>query len=330
VTKKTGENAKPGLHKRNRHRFGYNFEELVGVCFDLKQFVRDNGYGQLSIDFSNPEAVVSLNKALLIKYYAVQQWHLPADNLCPPVPGRADYIHFLADLLSDDSGSGYPVGQSIRALDIGVGANCIYPIVGQAEYGWTFIGSDIDKKSLANAQEIVDRNPGLQKTVELRFQSQPERLFDNILQPEDFIDITLCNPPFHDSAQSAAAGSIRKQSNLSKKSVKSSVLNFGGQNNELWCKGGELSFIKNMIDQSQSYRSQVYFFTSLVSRKAHVPELLKALNRAGVAEKRVVEMQQGNKQSRFIAWTFLNSGQRNQWRENKWTSVINSKKDLKK
>lgn len=316
--------AKPGLHSRNQHRFGYNFDALVDASGSLKAYVRDNGYGQQSIDFANPEAVVELNKALLKQYYSVKNWHIPADNLCPPVPGRADYLHHLADLLAEDSGKGYPVGQSIQILDVGVGANCIYPLIGQSEYGWKFIGSDIDKASLDNAQKVIESNPGMQHQIELRHQNRKQHVFENIIQTGDYIDLTLCNPPFHDSAATAAAGSIRKQTNLSKKVIEHPQLNFGGKHTELWCEGGELAFIKKMIVESQSYRNQVYFFTSLVSRKANIPLLLKALKKSGVDMHRVVDMQQGNKQSRFIAWTFLTRQQRSDWRKNKWkTQIIN-------
>jgi len=40
-----------------------------------------------------------LNTALLFKYYNIQSWNFPDDNLCPPISGKVDYIHHLADLL---------------------------------------------------------------------------------------------------------------------------------------------------------------------------------------------------------------------------------------
>jgi 23S rRNA (adenine1618-N6)-methyltransferase len=55
----------------------------------------------------------------------------PANYLCPPIPAVADYLHYLADLLADGSG-GVPRGIKVRALDVGVGANCIYPLLGHA------------------------------------------------------------------------------------------------------------------------------------------------------------------------------------------------------
>jgi 23S rRNA (adenine1618-N6)-methyltransferase len=46
----------------------------------------------------------------------------------PPIPGRADYIHYIADLLATTN-SGIPKETEYKDWDIGVGANCIYPII---------------------------------------------------------------------------------------------------------------------------------------------------------------------------------------------------------
>lgn len=117
-----------------------------------------NPYNTLSIDFADPVAVALLNKTLLKYFYGVAEWGIPPEYLCPPVPGRADYLHHLADLLSHCNGGTIPRGASIRALDIGVGANCIYPIIGHCEYGWSFVGADIDPVALASAKRIVRSN----------------------------------------------------------------------------------------------------------------------------------------------------------------------------
>jgi 23S rRNA A1618 N6-methylase RlmF len=52
-------------------------------------------------------------------------------------PGRLDYIHYIADLLQKQQRY-HPKGHTVQGLDIGIGANCIYPIIGNAEYGWSF------------------------------------------------------------------------------------------------------------------------------------------------------------------------------------------------
>ena len=149
------------LHPRNKHTGRYDFEVLVAALPELEPFVRPNIRGEQSIDFANRDAVLTLNKALLKLQYGIEFWEIPDGNLCPPIPGRADYIHHMADWLTSSNFGRMPVGPKIKCLDIGVGASLIYPIIGVTEYGWSFIGSDIDAKSLDSCQQIIDRNESL-------------------------------------------------------------------------------------------------------------------------------------------------------------------------
>ncbi|MCY1289804.1 Ribosomal RNA large subunit methyltransferase F [compost metagenome] len=302
------------LHPRNRHQGRYDFAQLIKASPELERFLIINPYGKQSLDFAAPEAVKVLNRALLKRFYGLQFWDIPAGYLCPPIPGRADYLHCLADLLATDHGGEIPRGQAVRALDIGTGANCIYPLIGHCEYGWQFTASDIDPTALAAAQAIVQANR-LDGAIELRRQVQPQHLFRGLLQADERFDLSLCNPPFHTSAAEAHAGSRRKWRNLGKLDPKRKlpVLNFGGQSNELWCEGGELGFLRRMVAESAAFGTQVRWFSSLVSKAGNLPLLEQALRKAGAHEVRVIAMAQGNKQSRLLAWSFLDAGQRAEW-----------------
>ena len=286
------------LHQKNKHRERYNFSVLIAAHADLAPFVRVNNYGDESIDFANPDAVMALNKALLIHFYGIENWSVPKGFLCPPIPGRAEYIHHVAEALSINNTS------AIHCLDVGVGANCIYPIIGVVDYGWTFVGSDVELESLKNAQSIIDNNPVLNNNIELRQQKTRNNIFQGIIKPEDHFDLTLCNPPFHRSANEASAGSLRKVKNLGQKKKQELVLNFGGQGNELWCEGGEIQFIQTMIRESALYKKNCGWFTTLVSKKESLNAIYKALKNVVVKEVRTIEMQHGNKTSRVVAWRF--------------------------
>ncbi|RPA69080.1 23S rRNA (adenine(1618)-N(6))-methyltransferase RlmF [Cyclobacteriaceae bacterium YHN15] len=294
--------VKSGLHPRNLHRERYDFELLTESLPELKAFVITNKFGDTSIDFFDPKAVISLNKALLKQYYNIDWWSIPENYLCPPIPGRADYIHYAADLIAANPGQ---IPQQVKCLDIGVGANCIYPIIGHQVYEWTFVGSDIDLKAIAAAQKIVANNPSLKEHISLRHQSNPKNIFAGIILEGEFFDLSICNPPFHASSKEAWASSIRKLSNLKGKKVKEVTLNFGGQSNELWCDGGELKFLTNMIFESRRFGRQCRWFTSLVSKEANLPELYKILDKVHVKSIKTIEMSQGNKISRILAWSFL-------------------------
>lgn len=299
------------LHKRNRHNGQYDFSRLTEEYPPLKKFIVLNAYGTTSIDFFNPRAVKALNKALLISCYGIRYWDIPKNYLCPPIPGRADYIHYIADLIqpdiSDESTglkTAIPNARQYRCLDISVGANCIYPIIGQTEYGWTFVGSDIDPVSIDNARKIVTCNPALAHKIELRLQRDSRKIFEGIIAPNEYFDVTLCNPPFHSSKEEAEDGTLRKLSSLKGKKATKVRLNFGGNANELWCEGGELRFLQTMIEESRNYRKNCGWFTSLVSKEKNLGKLIAKLKSTDIAEHKIIEMHQGTKTSRILAWRF--------------------------
>lgn len=314
------------LHPSNPHRERYDFSALMKASPSLSPFVRQSPYGGLSIDFADPAAVKALNKALLAYFYGVTSWDIPDGYLCPPIPGRADYLFYLADLLAGVNHGKIPLGEKIRVLDIGVGANCIYPIIGHRTFGWQFVGADIDPASLTSAQLIVANNSVLAGRIECRLQSDPSHFFAGIIQPGDLFDLTLCNPPFHASASDAAAGSLRKLRKLNAKkerSVQSAnldkvVLNFGGQQGELWCQGGEVAFVCNMIKESQHFARQCCWFSSLVSKKENLPAIYRMLKQLNASQVKTFDMAQGQKVSRMVAWSFLTEQQIADWRKYRW------------
>ncbi|MEN6584636.1 MAG: 23S rRNA (adenine(1618)-N(6))-methyltransferase RlmF [Sulfuricella sp.] len=309
------------LHPRNRHQGRYDFPRLIQTDPEFGNFVAINAHGELGIDFADPAAVKALNRALLKDSYGIQAWDIPPQNLCPPVPGRADYVHYLADLLAGSNSGVMPKNKLIQVLDIGTGANCIYPLIGQSEYGWRFVATDINAASLKNAQAILDANPALAQQITLRLQPSPKAIFSGVVLDDEWFDLTMCNPPFHASLAEASAGTQRKWENLGKQPAKTTVnpsLNFGGQDAELWCSGGEEAFIKRMIGESALIPARCFWFTTLVSKSASLPGIYAALKRAGVQEHKTITMSQGQKQSRFVAWTFLNQAQQAGWRKVRW------------
>jgi 23S rRNA (adenine1618-N6)-methyltransferase len=315
--KKLHPEIKSKLHPRNRNRERYDFAELIAVSAELANFIAPNIYGDNSIDFANPTAVKVLNQAILKLFYGIENWDIPLGFLCPPIPGRADYIHHIADLLASCNGGKIPKGKHVTCLDIGVGANCIYPIIGTCEYGWKFIGTDIDTVSIANAAKIIESNPHLKGLINLRLQRNSNNIFRGIIHDE-FIDVSICNPPFHSSQADATAAAIRKSSNLTQKRVKSPTLNFGGTSNELWCEGGEEKFIEKMIAESLEFRGSCFWFSTLISKQTHLKSIYSELKKVEAIEVKTIEMGQGNKISRIVAWTFLDEKQQKAWRDLRW------------
>ena len=280
-----------GLHPKNKFKNGYNFDELIIKNPALKEFVAKNQFDTVTIDFSNPEAVRELNKALIFSLDKISNWNFPKENLCPPIPGRLDYIHYLADFLS--------LKGEAKILDIGTGATCIYPLLGVSEYDWNFVATDIDLDSLDIAQDIIDDNK-LREKIELRQQFKEENILKGIIVDGDSFSAVMCNPPFYKSAEEAQGANGRKSRNLGNNAVR----NFAGNNNELWYIGGEKAFLHNYLYESSLYRTSSKWFTSLVSKKENVKSLEKSSKKLGATEFKVIPMQQGNKVTRIVAWKF--------------------------
>jgi 23S rRNA (adenine1618-N6)-methyltransferase len=314
---------KTGLHPRNKHRGRYDFDQLIQASPALASFVRLNAYHDASIDFASSQAVKALNQALLKQFYNISDWDIPAQYLCPPIPGRADYLHYLADLLAATNGGLIPQGDAIRVFDIGVGANAIYPLLGHREYGWHFVGADIDPIALENAQKILAANTDLSGSIELRLQTSPSAIFKGIVAKDETFDLTICNPPFHSSLHDARVGTQRKWQNLGKSNLqtKDVQLNFGGQGAELYCTGGEEGFISRMVSESKEIASQCLWFTTLISKASSLPCVYRALKNVNALQVKTIDMAQGQKKSRLVAWTFLNASQQRAWYLKKGASV---------
>ena len=363
------------LHPNNRHRHGYDLKALCLLHPALKDFIisgkepsvkptndkktnaktdakkdvaikKNNGNGSINrliINFSNATAVKALNIALLKQSYQIKYWDIPQGYLCPAIPRRVDYIHYLADLLNETFNCATLVefnrntnkdnntennntkdnkNKKVSVLDIGTGAGCIYPILGHSEYNWNFVASDIDPTSIKFANKIIQSNSGLSNAIECRLQPDNKQIFNSIIKDDDFFHLTLCNPPFHKSLADASKGTERKWTNLAKnnsernkpgtKALNSNNLNFGGQKAELWCPGGEVKFVRDMIKESKGYQKQVLWFTCLISKKDNLSAIKLSLKKTRVAQLKVIKMAQGQKISRFIAWSFLTPEQQHE------------------
>jgi 23S rRNA (adenine1618-N6)-methyltransferase len=294
------------MHKNNPHNQSYDMDALCAVLPELKPFIMTGQKGQLTLDFSNADAVKTLNKAILKKDYKIQFWDLPPGYLCPPIPGRVDYLHHLNDLIQT------PQDQSVSALDIGTGANLVYPLVGSRALNWRFVATDIDAIAVNCAKQLVKINK-LDKQIKVRHQTDENSLFANVVHSNDYFDVSLCNPPFHSSLEEAEQGNVRKNKNLNYnkgkrgshlKAHKTDNLNFAGTHKELWCEGGELAFIQKMITQSVLVKDQVGIFSTLVSKRDNLPAIYAHLKTVNPSMVQTVDMTQGSKISRFVAWSF--------------------------
>ena len=297
------------LHPRNLYQGSYDIIQLVEKHPNLLKHTIINDKGDHTINFSDPLAVRALNKSLVSMYYRVRDWDFPLENLTPAIPGREEYIHLVADLLARYHDGKIPIGPKLRAIDIGTGASVIYPIIGQFHYQWAFKAVDIDMDVLTYGQKILDSNPTLKDVIQLKHQKNYKHFFKEIIGGHEFYDLTICNPPFFKSEEDAMKQNLRKEKRLSGQN-ESKKRELVGTNKELIYPGGELTFLKSMIKESKEFASNVYWFTSLVSKKENLTEIYVLLRKLKATKVETIPMIHGNRNSRIVAWTFISKPKR--------------------
>lgn len=286
-------NPLPPVHPRNRYQGPHDFPALARYVPALAKHFTTTPDGRRSLDFTSPDAVRHLNRALLLRDYGLGHWDLPPGHLVPGVPGRLDYVHVLADLIGPDR-------PDVIGLDVGTGASLIYPILATHEYGWRMVGTDVYPPSLKIARALVKFNPRLTGKVLLRHQPSATDVFRSVILPHETFAFTMCNPPFFASPEEAGKAAAKKWQKLGADA--GARLSFEGKGNELWAPGGEPDFLRRMIRQSADYAEQVEWFTTLVSKKGYLKIADRELDRVKPKERRVINVGQGGKRRRVLAW----------------------------
>lgn len=295
------------MKSAKEHKNNYNFEVLIETYPKLQPFVFKNTYGNLTIDFSEAKAVRVLNSAILKADYGINYWQFDDNNLTPPIPSRVAYIHLLNDLLQTCN-----LNKNVQVLDIGTGANCIYPLLGQSVYNWQFVGTDVNKNSIKQAKQIIAKNH-LEDKISIRLQNNPNQIFQGVLAKTDIFALTMCNPPFYKDEVEANSATLKKLKGLNNE-TNSISRNFSGISNELWYKGGEKAFLHNYLYESSLFKNQCFWYTTLVSNKENVKSMYASLNKLGATTIKTLPIKIGQKKSRVVAWTFLNKDQQKQWK----------------
>jgi len=291
------------MHPRSMHRDGLDYFDLGQRFPEFNKYVYVNRFGGASIDHGDPDALRALTRALLLHCYQLR-WEIPSGYLSPPVPSRANYIHYVADLISgtdSEAGDASDVtllkGPDVRGVDIGIGANCIYSLLGARLYGWRMVGTEVDAAALELAKANVDRNDDMRPLVDVRLQTDASHIFQGVLNDDERFAFSVCNPPFHDTIDKAHVNPQRA---------------LDGSHSELVCDGGELGFISRMIAESQERPKQIVWYTSLVARLTTLKEIKRRLAEAGIAARREFTLYQGKQTRWVIAWTFHGEAERQQ------------------
>ncbi|XP_078440677.1 uncharacterized protein LOC144710716 [Wolffia australiana] len=303
VSKKRRRVDPPTTHPRNRYsEKPPDFGILASLYPSFRPFVFETRSGRSTIDWTDFNATRELSRVLLQHDHGVQWW-IPDGQLCPTVPNRSNYIHWIDDLLSSGlipKNSNDPEAR-IRGFDIGTGANCIYPLLGASLLGWSFVASNVTEAALEWARKNVQNNPHLSHLIEIRnadansekptedLLCSPAVLVGVVRENEEF-DFCMCNPPFFESLEEAG---------LNPRTA------CGGTPEEMVCPGGERAFISRIIEDSNKLKLRFRWFTSMVGRKINLKFLVSKLREAGVSIVKTTEFVQGKTARWGLAWSFL-------------------------
>ncbi|KAI1205777.1 uncharacterized protein F4807DRAFT_453750 [Annulohypoxylon truncatum] len=251
------------------------------------------------LDFANPKSVMQLTKTLLKLDFGLLV-DLPTDRLCPPVPNRHNYILWLKDLIDSTSplclDSAEPTRQ-VAGLDIGTGASLIYPLLGCVQRpSWSFIATDVDPKSLAYARKNAQLN-----NMGLRIRVVHRNIADCLIPLVELgletIDFAMVNPPFYTSEAELVDLASQKSRPPNSACTGAPV--------EMVCAGGEVGFIRRIIDESLVLREKVQWYTAMLGKQSSLEILVDVLKGHGVTNYAITAFIQGNKTRRWaIGWSF--------------------------
>lgn len=289
--------------------------------------------GNMCINYNNPTALYCISKVLLHHRYNLI-WDMPDNFLIPTVPSRANYVHFISDLLTPEhvyntetvSNKGslndtetikfnthqdfcsvelIPRGKQVLGLDIGIGANSIFSLLCNKIYSWNMVGTDISSESLKVSDSII-KNNNLSDCITLLLQENPEDILLGILDRPEIktlnFSFTICNPPYYDSIEDSEMNVHPNRYRVCK-------------NYEVITQGGESQFILKMYSQSKIFRKRVIWYTSQVSKLKNLKFLRNALGKEIVSNELksliFTTLKQGKHDKWVIAWSFFEKEERN-------------------
>ncbi|KAJ1974221.1 hypothetical protein H4R34_004796 [Dimargaris verticillata] len=287
------------LHRRNRyHHAPPDFDQLGRQYPEFAQCLTKVPSRRPTLDFRDPTKVRMLARALLKADFDLDV-QIPAQSLCPMIPGRLDYIHCIEDLM----GLCDPLQQGqvpVRGLDIGTGASCIYPLLAcRLHSSWHFLATDTHLPSVDVARVNVARN-GLSDRIAVTHSHDP-----NVKLPLDMttasanrprFDFCMCNPPYYrDEIEMADLQNAKP--NLPPTTLP-------GQPHELMTQGGEQQFVTGLIDESWQARGVITWYTSLIGRSTTLAPLTQYLTALGMTNYAIAELCPSRTRRWVLIWTF--------------------------
>ncbi|KAK4284838.1 hypothetical protein QN277_001618 [Acacia crassicarpa] len=330
------------IHPRNKYSENPpDFSQLASLYPSFQPYVFYSPDGRPNIDWTDFNATRELTRVLLLHDHSLNWW-IPDGQLCPTVPNRSNYIHWVEDLLSSDIiPHTISTRDKVRGFDIGTGANCIYPLLGASLLGWSFVGSDVTDVAIEWARKNVHSNPHISDLIEIRKVESNENAVsvEGFQYGESVCDESKIDLGGNFGAEVPPEPSLPPdlRSNFNKnyygppillgvvrddekfdfcmcnppffESLEEAGLNpktaCGGSREEMVCPGGERAFITRIIEDSAALGHSFRWYTSMVGRKSNLKFLISKLWANAVTIVKTTEFVQGKTCRWGIAWSFL-------------------------
>ncbi|KAG9288519.1 hypothetical protein G9A89_015725 [Geosiphon pyriformis] len=284
------------MHPRNRYKNKPpDFSVLAYKYISFHPYVQYKKNGKAYIDFKNPKALRELTYCLLRDDFHLEL-DMPPDTLCPMIPNRLNYIHWIEDLLScSDTRL-----DEVYGIDIGTGASCIYPLLGcTLNKNWKFIATDINKRLVKYAEANIIRNDLRDRVTMVLKTKESKLLLDEQLEQitsSKRFSFCMCNPPFYESQEQY------EEALNSKEAEPSGILT--ATRGEIITIGGELNFIKRILQESLILKDKIGWYTSMMGRKETVNLIVAELKKNKIDNFAVTEFSQGQTRRWGVGWSF--------------------------
>jgi 23S rRNA (adenine1618-N6)-methyltransferase len=272
------------------NEFKPDFLILIKEFPELKKYIikYDEKIEEFSFDWSNNDLSLLMTKSILNYYFNIKYYDIPKGFLIPPVPSRLNYLNLINELIKDIE------KENIIGVDIGTGANIIYPILGNSVCDWKFICSEINNESYNNAKLILQKN-NLEENINLIKQENKNNIFVSIINQENKYTFSMCNPPYYDYEQEIKIEDKKRDTEY----------NF----DEVYYEKGELGFFERYFEESICYKKNIFLFTILIGKKSNSEIIYDKINSYNNIIKLcdIKKIMTGNNVRYIIYWSFYNS-----------------------
>lgn len=224
------------------------------------------------------EVAYRVAEATLAHYFGLEV-RLSRANLCPRIPNRIAYLNIMESLCE-----AWDVVHTDEKLmvDIGTGSLAIFPLLGAKLGRW--IATEKNASSYQHARELVAHNQIATIAVEHTL-GWP--------QPSHRVRYTVSNPPFYTDAADLRQRNRKKD--LTKPTPALTLVS-----NELFCDGGEVAFVKWMIDESFS-APKTGWYSAMVGIHSDVDPILHHLHKVAITNYKVIPIRFGTRRW-VVAW----------------------------